>query len=93
MPHPATLAKLAPRIEQLPAPIPRVWAGRTRLHAMLGETINRIQQRQYYFRDTVARPGMQRLGVRRQHLDAARTQHTRIFDPIYDTARTAHWYV
>ncbi|MFI6996211.1 hypothetical protein [Nocardia sp. NPDC050175] len=93
MPQPSSTQHLTARIDRLPAPIPAAWAARIRMHTGIEGFIGRIQRQHYRFRDTVAWPGLRRIGVGEQLLDTARVRHGRIFDRVYDVARTAHWYV
>ncbi|MFG1795837.1 hypothetical protein [Nocardia sp. NPDC049149] len=93
MPQPIPSQRFGARVERLPAPIPAAWAWRIRRHTDVEAWISRIQRRHYHFRDTVVWPGLHRLGVDEQLLDTARERHVRIFDPIYDAARIAHWYI
>lgn len=93
MPQLSSTQHLTARIDRLPSPIPAAWAARIRLHTGIEGLISRIQRRHYRFRDTIAWPGLRRIGVEEQLLDTARMRHGRIFDRVYDVARTAHWYV
>ncbi|WP_069167037.1 hypothetical protein [Nocardia altamirensis] len=93
MPQPVPSQRLGARVERLPAPIPAAWAWRIRFHTRVETQISRIQRRHYHFRDTVAWPTLRRLGIDDRLLDTAHMRHTAIFDPIYDAARTAHWYI
>lgn len=93
MPQPISIQNLTARIDRLPAPLPAAWAARIRMHTGIENIIGRIQQRHYRFRDTVAWPSLHRIGVGEHLLDSARVRHCRIFDRVYDVARTAHWYV
>lgn len=93
MPQPSSTQNLTAGIDRLPAPLPAAWAARIRLHTRIEGLISRIQRQHYCFRDTVAWPGLRKIGVGEQPLDTARVRHGQIFDRVYDVARTAHWYV
>ncbi|WP_327144121.1 hypothetical protein [Nocardia sp. NBC_01327] len=93
MPQPLLTQRISDRVRTSPAPVRIAWSARIRLHEGIEQVITGIQRLHYGFRDTVAWPLLARRGVGEERLESARALHHRVFDRLYDSARTAHWYV
>ncbi|MCU1645081.1 MAG: hypothetical protein JWN03_5356 [Nocardia sp.] len=93
MPQPLLTQRIGDRVRTSPAPIRLAWNARVRLHSGIEQLITGVQHLHYNFRDTVAWPFLGRRGVSEDRLESARALHHRVFDRLYDSARTAHWYV
>lgn len=93
MPQPLLTQRITDRVQTAPAPVRVVWNVRVRGHERFESFLHRLQRAHYGFRDGIAWPLLGRSGMSEARLERARVRHQRVFDRVYETARTAHWYV